>query len=131
MLISQLTFAVLPVVFFAFLVSATVGLGGSLVLVPVLVVALGAKQGVALASLLLAANNCAKLVAYRRTVPWRASVVVVALTILGSVVGASLLTAAPERVVEIAVIAALVLSLVGERYAERVPARVDAGVLAL
>ena len=45
----------------SFTVSASAGLGGSLVLVPILALVLGTKEGVALAALLLAANNVVKL----------------------------------------------------------------------
>lgn len=94
----------------AFLVSSSVGLGGSLLLVPGLVLVLGTKPGIALAALLLAANNVAKVVAYRRTVPWRAVAAVLALTLVGGLAGALLLTAAPDRTVDVAVIGVLVAS---------------------
>src|SRR5688572_18807258 len=41
----------------AFLLSASAGLGGSLLLVPVFALLLGPKQGIALAALLLMGNN--------------------------------------------------------------------------
>lgn len=50
--------------------SASAGLGGSLILVPLLALTVGTKEGIALAALLLAANNLVKLVAYRGTIPW-------------------------------------------------------------
>ena len=77
--------------------SATAGLGGSLILVPVLSMLLGIKQGIALAALLLACNNVAKLVVYRRTIPVRAAVAVVLLTMVGSWLGANLMLRVPER----------------------------------
>jgi uncharacterized membrane protein YfcA len=45
----------------AFVVSASAGLGGSLVLVPAYALVLGTKEGVALAALMLAGNNVAKV----------------------------------------------------------------------
>ena len=51
----------------AFTLSASAGLGGSLILVPALSLLLGAKQGVALAALMLAANNVFKVALYWRT----------------------------------------------------------------
>jgi len=69
----------------AFVLSASAGLGGSLLLVPVLASLLGAKQGVAVAALLLAGNNIAKVVAYRRTIPLRAVAVVLVCTVAGTV----------------------------------------------
>jgi len=99
----------------SFTVSASAGLGGSLVLVPSLALVLGTKEGVALAALLLAANNVVKVIAYRETLPFRKGLVVIVLVALGAAVGAGLLVAAPENVVTVAVIASFALALVAER----------------
>ncbi|MFB3051273.1 MAG: sulfite exporter TauE/SafE family protein, partial [Acidimicrobiia bacterium] len=48
----------------SFMISASAGLGGSLILVPTLALVLGTKEGVALSALLLAANNVVKVIAY-------------------------------------------------------------------
>lgn len=107
----------------AFTLSASAGLGGSLVLVPVLALVLGTKEGVALASLLLAGNNVAKMYAYRHTVPLRKSLAVVLLVVVGSAIGARLLVAVAEEVVSAAVVASIGLALVTERVGvERVRA---------
>lgn len=99
----------------SFAISASAGLGGSLILVPTLALLLGTKEGVALAALLLAGNNVVKVFAYRATLPYRKAVVVIALVALGAFVGARLLVAAPERLVTIAVIVSFVLALIAER----------------
>ena len=95
--------------------SASAGLGGSLVLVPLLALAIGTKEGVALAALLLAANNMVKIAAYRHSIPWRAVVEVLVVVVLGSFVGASLLLALPESWVSVAVVASIALALLAER----------------
>ena len=100
--------------FIAFTVSASAGLGGSLVLIPILVILFGVKQGIALAALLLAANNVAKVIAYRNVVPFKATALVVLMTIVGAALGARLLIAAPETLVHAAVIASLAATLVAE-----------------
>lgn len=105
---------VLAAIFAAFTLSASAGFGGSLILVPALSLMLGVKKGVAVAALLLAGNNVAKAVAYRSTIPWRASAAVVVLTLLGSLLGAAALVAAPERLVAVAVAAGIVAALVVE-----------------
>ena len=51
------------------MLSASAGLGGSLILVPSIAMFFGTKQGIALASLLLACNNIFKVIAYHRTIP--------------------------------------------------------------
>jgi uncharacterized protein len=101
----------------AFTVSASAGLGGSLILVPALALTLGTKEGVALAALLLACNNVVKLIAYRDSLPCRASAVIVAAIAAGTFVGARLLVAVPERAVAVAVIMSLVASLLVEQRA--------------
>lgn len=109
----QITF-VLIVIALAFAVSASAGFGGSLVLVPALALVLGTKQGTALASLLLAANNVMKVWAYRRTIPVKRALVVVILVAVGSALGALLFVAAPEKVVAIAVIGSFALAFAVE-----------------
>jgi hypothetical protein len=100
----------------AFAVSASAGFGGSLILVPALALMLGGKSGVALASLLLAGNNVVKVFAYRRTMPYRAAVVVVGLVVLGALVGARIFVWAPEDAVAVAVIASFGLTFLVERF---------------
>jgi uncharacterized protein len=111
--------------------SASAGLGGSLVLVPLLALTLGTKEGVALAALLLGANNLVKLIAYRRSVPWRKSLVVLILVVLGSALGAWLLVVAPEAWVSAAVILSFVAALFAERLKLPTLRKVGAPVLAL
>ncbi|MCC9197618.1 sulfite exporter TauE/SafE family protein [Arthrobacter sp. zg-Y820] len=111
--------------------SASAGLGGSLVLVPMLALAIGTKEGVALAALLLAANNLVKLVAYRGTIPWGKSLIVLVLVVIGSAVGAALLIAAPETWVSAAVVLSIVLGLGAERLKLNAVRKVGAPVLAL
>lgn len=111
--------------------SASAGLGGSLVLVPMLALAIGTKEGVALAALLLAANNLVKLVAYRGTIPWRKSLIVLVLVVIGSALGAALLIAAPETWVSAAVVLSIVLALAAERLKLPAMQKVGAPVLAL
>ncbi|MEU8619083.1 sulfite exporter TauE/SafE family protein [Streptomyces sp. NPDC048623] len=95
---------VLVAVSAAFVLSASAGFGGSLILVPTLALVLGTKSGVALAALLLGANNLVKVYAYRATLPFRKAAVVIVLGAAGAFLGAKLLVSAPEEAVTIAVI---------------------------
>ena len=99
----------------SFVVSASAGLGGSLILVPTLALVLGTKEGVALAALLLATNNVVKVFAYRRTLPFRKALWVIVLVSLGALIGARLLVSAPEQLVTVAVIVSFAFALVAER----------------
>ncbi|MGI9595176.1 MAG: TSUP family transporter [Acidimicrobiales bacterium] len=107
---------VLVLVWVSFAVSDSAGLGGSLVLVPTLALALGAKEGVALAALLLASNNVAKIFAYRHTLPFRAAALITALIVAGAALGSTLLIRASTLAVTIAVFAMFVVSMVVERF---------------
>jgi hypothetical protein len=115
----------------SFTVSASAGLGGSLILVPILALVLGTKEGVALAALLLAANNVVKVFAYRETLPFRKALVVIVLVAAGAALGAFLLVSAPERVVTGAVIVSFVLALLAERLDLTRLRRLGGPVLAL
>lgn len=107
---------VLLLVYAAFTISASAGLGGSLVMVPTLALFLGSKEGVALAALLLASNNVMKLVAYRATLPFRAAAVIVALVVFGAAVGATVLVDAPEVAVTVGIVVMFIASVVAERF---------------
>ncbi|MFD6985546.1 TSUP family transporter [Streptomyces sp. NPDC059956] len=98
----------------AFTLSASAGFGGSLILVPTLALVLGTKSGVAMAALLLAANNVVKVFAYRETLPYRKAVPVIVLVGAGTFLGAKLLVSAPERAVTIAVILSFVVAFLVE-----------------
>lgn len=99
----------------SFTLSASAGLGGSLLLVPALALLLGAKDGVATAALLLASNNVAKVVAYRDSIPLTPAAAVIAYTVVGAWLGAGLLVRAPERVVHLAVVVGVAAALAAER----------------
>jgi uncharacterized membrane protein YfcA len=107
---------VLLAVTVAFAVSASAGFGGSLIMVPTLALLLGTRSGVALAALLLAANNVVKVWAYRKTLPLRASAIVVILVAVGVALGAVIFVMAPEKAVTIAVITVFSLSFIVERF---------------
>ncbi|HEX6255803.1 MAG TPA: sulfite exporter TauE/SafE family protein [Euzebyales bacterium] len=120
----------LVAVFSSFTVSAAAGLGGSLILVPALALIIGTKHGIALAALLLAANNVVKVAAYRATLPYRRALIVIVVISLGAAVGASLLVAAPDSLVTVTVIAMFVGTLLAERYDLIALQRVGAPTLA-
>lgn len=114
----------------AFTLSASAGLGGSLILVPALSLLLGVKQGVALSALMLAANNVFKVALYRRTIPWRAATGVLLATIAGALLGARLLIVLPETVVAIAVMLGVATALWFELRRLELTSRVASPVLA-
>ena len=110
------TFGVLVIIYVSFTISASAGLGGSLLLVPTLALFLGTKEGVALAALLLASNNVMKIIAYRKTLPFRAALGITVLIVIGAGLGSTLLVNAPTLAVTIGVIAMFCGTIIAERY---------------
>ncbi len=100
----------------SFLISAWAGLGGSLLLVPMLSLLLGPKQGVAAAALLLGINNISKTIAYRKTVPLRASFWVLIFNTLGTILGAGLLVVAPDDWVSMVIIVVFGVTFLTEHF---------------
>lgn len=98
----------------SFIVSAAAGLGGSLILVPAMMMAIGTKEGIAVAALLLACNNLAKVAVYRKTLPWRASGAVIIAVLLGSALGATLMLQLPELWVRYTVALVILTTLMWE-----------------
>lgn len=95
----------------SFVLSAAAGLGGSLIMVPALILVMGTKEGIALSALLLALNNLAKLVAYRNNLSIKASLLIIASVMLGASAGAVLMLMVPETWLKLFVIAALLSTL--------------------
>ena len=102
---------ILFVAFLAFALSASAGLGGSLILVPMLILFIGTKQGIAVAALLLAGNNVAKTIAYREFVLLRPIGLVVVMTVVGAALGASTMLLIPEKMIRIGVLAMIATTL--------------------
>jgi uncharacterized membrane protein YfcA len=121
---------VLVAVAVSFAVSASAGFGGSLILVPMLALVLDTKTGIALAALLLAANNVVKVWAYRRTLPFRRSIVIIVLVVIGAALGALALVAVPDDIVTIAVLGTFVVAFLVERLDLTRLRRVGAPLLA-
>jgi len=111
-----LAIAVLFAVYVSFTISASAGLGGSLLMVPTLALFLGTKEGVALASLLLASNNVMKIIAYRETLPFRKAAMIVVAIMVGAGLGALALVNAPDAPVAIAVLLMFAITILTERY---------------
>lgn len=106
---------VLVLIYASFTVSASAGLGGSLLLVPTLALFLGTKEGVALAALLLASNNVMKIIAYRRTLPLKAAGGITVLIVIGAAIGSTVLLRAPTTWVTVGVITTFAASIAAER----------------
>ena len=115
----------------SYVLSATAGMGGSLILVPALTLLLGPKEGIALAALLLGLNNVGKVIAYRSSIPFRPAFVLLALTMGGAFLGARLLVLAPENIIRIATGLAIAATFIFERAGRKQAAAASAPLFAL
>ncbi len=114
----------------AFTLSASAGLGGSLILVPAMALMFGPKEGIAIAALLLACNNVGKVIIYSRTIPIKAAFGVIVVTALGTIIGAKLMINAPVTLVNCVVIFCMLATFWNEGKAGQVVRRTTALVLA-
>ena len=105
--LKPIKYACLFFAFIAFVLSASAGFGGSLIMVPALSLLYGSKEGIAISSILLGVNNIFKAIAYRNTIPLKKAMILIILMMIGSGIGAKWMIAAPEGIVDIAIIVAL------------------------
>jgi uncharacterized membrane protein YfcA len=112
-------FGVSVVGVFGFLVSATFGIGGVVLLIPMLSLALPPAQAVALSAPVMLVNNVAKSLLYRRSLNRRALWLVSALSLPTAFVAALLTASVDERVLLVAVAALVVATLFVERVQQR------------
>jgi uncharacterized protein len=119
-------FLLLPVCLLAFVVSATCGFGGRLVLVPVLALWLGAPTAVALSSPVLTLNSLGKCVLLWRDIDWRRAGWMLLGAVPGAYLGASALAALPAdlapRVIGVLLLLGVAVTLANRVRWPRLPA---------
>lgn len=113
----DVTSLVLVATFTALFVSSIAGYGGSLVLLPALAAILGPKQGIALASLLLAWNNGFKVIAYRHTLAVKEGWPLLIVTAVGVLIGADLLVRSPDNLILWSIVVVTLSALLIEFFA--------------
>lgn len=84
-------------------------------MIPAMALLIGPKEGIAIAALLLTCNNVGKVFVYRRTIPMKASVRMILLTVAGAALGTRLLIAIPESWVHLIIIVSMALSFFVDR----------------
>jgi uncharacterized membrane protein YfcA len=105
--------------FFGFVVSATFGIGGVVLLIPMLSTTFPPAQAIALSAPVMLVNNLGKSVIYRRDLDVRALFYVSALSLPCAFLSALWTASVDERVLLLAVAALVVITLVVERVRER------------
>ena len=124
-------FAALVVVgFVGFVISATFGIGGVVLLIPLLSTKLPPAQAVAVSAPIMLVNNLGKTWVYRRHVDRHALFLVSALAVPTAFVAALLTARVDDRVILLSVAGLIVLSVVVEHVRAR-PVRLSARALLL
>ncbi|MDP2343827.1 MAG: sulfite exporter TauE/SafE family protein [Deltaproteobacteria bacterium] len=121
--------AVVVVGFFGFVVSATFGIGGVVLLIPLLSMVLPPAQAVAVSAPVMLVNNLGKTWVYRRHVDKRALFLVSALAVPTAFVAALFTSSVDDRVILLGVACLILLSLVVERARARVTQFSDRALL--
>lgn len=106
---------ILIAVFIAFVVSASAGMGGSLILIPVMALTLGSKSGIAVSAILLGCNNIFKVIAYRRTIPLKPILGIMIFIAIGAFLGSIIMVGVSSVWVDWAIIMSFVISFLFER----------------
>ena len=97
-------------IFIAFLVSASCGLGGSLILIPGLSWILGIKEGIVVSAVLLGSNNLVKLFFYRKDIRLRPSLRLLVCMVAGAIGGALLMMQADPKLLSLFLLFHILLS---------------------
>ncbi len=101
--------------FFGFVVSAVFGIGGVVLLIPLLSMVLPPVQAVAVSAPVMLINNLGKGWVYWRHIHWRAFVVVSALALPAAFVSALWATRVDDRLILVAVATLVLVSVVVDR----------------
>lgn len=100
--------------FVAMLLSATVGFGGSLLMVPLMLLFFSPVKAAAIAALALGINNIGKFGIYHKNIPWKQAFPLAMITAIVGGASALFLLSIPPELALAAIAGVLVLSAIGE-----------------
>lgn len=98
------------------MLSASCGLGGSLLLIPTLTLMIGVKEGIVLSSILLGLNNVVKTFYYRHNIKIKASIALLVPMVIGSAIGALLMVQLNSRFLGFFLLAHICISFFIQRF---------------
>ena len=104
------------VIFLAFFVSASCGLGGSLILIPVLSAVLGIKEGIVISSILLGLNNIIKVIFFRGNIKFKPVSFLMILMMAGAVIGSFMMLKANSHILTIFLVFNIAISFLIQQY---------------
>lgn len=112
-------FLVLAVGLVAGTLSGIVGTGASLLLMPVLVLAFGPQQAVPIMAIAAVLDNIGKVLAWRRSVDWRACGAYSCTAVPAAIAGVKTLLAVPPRAIEISLACFFIGMIPARRFLQR------------
>lgn len=101
--------------FFGFVVSSVFGIGGVVLLIPLLSMVLPPVQAVAVSAPVMLVNNLGKMWVYRRDINWRGFVVVSALALPAAFLSALWASRIDDRLILVAVAVLVLMSVIVDR----------------
>lgn len=122
---------VLGVALLAGTLSGVVGTGASMLLMPVLVVTYGPQKAVPILAIAAVLGNLGKVLAWWRSIDWRACAAYCSTAVPGAVLGVQTLLAIPPRVVETALGVFFVAMIPFRRWLQRRALRISLPQLVL
>src|SRR5688500_7325702 len=102
-------------IFISFLVSASCGLGGSLILIPSMSLLFGIKESIVISSLLLALNNMVKVYFFRQHIRLLPVLGILVCIMVGAAIGALLLLRIDEKIIAPLFVLHVIFSFVFQR----------------
>jgi uncharacterized membrane protein YfcA len=102
--------------FFGFVVSAVFGIGGVVLLIPLLSMVLPPVQAVAVSAPVMLVNNLGKMWVYRRDIHWRAFLLVSALALPAAFLSALWSSRVDDRLILVSVAVLVLLSVAVDRF---------------
>lgn len=101
--------------FVAFLIASTLGIGGPLILMPVLMLQFSPVESVALIVPAMFLNNGGRLILYFRHIQWRPALVMLLSALPFAIVGATLAGRVPPKVIKSAIVL-IIAYMLGSKY---------------
>lgn len=104
-------------IFLSFLVSASAGMGGSLLLIPTLSYFIGIRDGIIISALLLGLNNCVKIIAFRKYIRFKTISWLMLFMLLGAIPGSLLMMAINEQLLAVILFGNIIFAFIIEKNA--------------
>jgi uncharacterized protein len=104
------------ILFFSFVISASSGMGGSLLVIPAFSMLLGVKEAIVLSSVLLTLNNVSKFIFYYNYFSFKSIGYLLAFIVVGSVMGSYIMLQLNEVFLSVFLLVHIVASLVIQHY---------------